>query len=145
MKINATKVLLGGVVAGIVMVAIDLLTRGLWLGAKATAEFDAFKPGLGAAMMSGNAKIIYPLMDLLLGITLIWLYAAMRPRFGPGPRTAVYAALPLWIASCVAYYGDLSMGMMSAGLWWTFSLVGLVTMILAAMVGASIYSEDVAA
>jgi hypothetical protein len=141
MKINWSKVLLGGIIAGIVMLALDLLTQKYWLGPQANAQFDAFKPGLSAAMMSGNAMIVYPITEFILGITLVWTYAAIRPRFGPGPRTAAIAAVPLWIASCIAYYGDLSMGMMTAGLWWTFGLVGLVVMIIATMAGAKFYSE----
>jgi hypothetical protein len=30
---------------------------------------------------------------LIMNLILIWLYAAIRPRFGPGPRTAAIAAL----------------------------------------------------
>jgi hypothetical protein len=145
MRINWSKVLLGGIIAGVVLIAIDWVSRTFWLGPLATAEFDAFKPGISAAMMAGNAKIVFPLADIVLGVTLVWVYAAIRPRFGPGPRTAICAAIPLWIASCIAYYGDLSMGMMSARLWWMFALVGLVAMILATMAGAKFYSEEAAA
>jgi hypothetical protein len=142
MKINTGKVIIGGVIAGIVMLIIDFLSQKFWLGAQATAQFDAYKAGSSAAMMSGTAAIMYPINEILLGIALVWVYAAIRPRFGPGPRTAVYAALPLWVASCIAYYGYLSMGMMTPGLWWTFGIVGLVTMILATIAGAKFYAED---
>lgn len=145
MKINTGKVVVGGVIAGIVMLVIDFLSQKFWLGPQATAQFDAYKPGSSEAMMSGSAMIVYPIIEILLGITLIWVYAAIRPRFGPGPRTAVCAVLPIWIASSASYYGYLSMGMMTAGLWWTFSLVGLLTMIVATMAGAKFYSEDTAA
>jgi hypothetical protein len=145
MKINTGKVVVGGVIAGIVMLVIDFLSQKFWLGPQATAQFDAYKPGSAEAMMAGSAAIVYPINEILLGIALVWVYAAIRPRFGPGPRTAVYAALPIWVASCISYYGYLSMGMMTAGLWWTFGLVGLVAMIVATMAGAKFYSEDAAA
>jgi hypothetical protein len=93
-------------------------------------------------MMAGNAKFIYPLLDVVLGIVLVWLYAAIRPRFGPGPRTAFCAAVFVWIISMIAYYGYMQIGMMSSGLWWEFGLAGLVTLTIAAMIGGRFYKEE---
>ena len=145
MKINWSKVLMGGVVAGIVMIAINFVNNKYILGPKSVAELDAFKPGLGASMSSGNGWIWYLVLDVVLGITLIWIYAAIRPRFGPGPGTAVKAALPVWVISGICYYGYLQMGMFSSGLWISFAVVGLVTLVLGASAGAYFYSEDVVA
>src|SRR5437773_933198 len=75
MKINWTKVLIGGFVAGIVMIAIDFINEKYLLGPKSVAELDAFKPGLGASMASGDGMIWYLILDIVLGITLIWIYA----------------------------------------------------------------------
>jgi len=143
MKMNMGKVLLGGIVAGIVMLAIDFVTNTYLLGPRYVAEMEAFKPGSSAAMMAGNAKFVYPLLDLILGIVLVWIYAAIRPRFGPGPRTAFYAAAAVWIVSMISYYGYLQMGMMSAGLWWEFGIVGLIALTIATMIGARIYTEAI--
>ena len=35
-------------------------------------------------------------MPLLLGVSSMWLYAAIRPRWEPGPKTAVVARFFLW-------------------------------------------------
>jgi hypothetical protein len=37
-------------------------------------------------------------VSLVMGIFSIWFYAAIRPRYGPGPRTALCAGLALWLA-----------------------------------------------
>ena len=142
MRMNVSKVVVGGIIAGIVMVLIDFVINTYLLGPQYMTEMDAFKPGSSAAMMAGNAKFVYPLLDIILGIVLVWLYAAIRPRFGPGPRTAFLAAAVLWIVSCIAYYGYLQMGMMSSGLWWEFSIAGLVALTISAMVGARFYAEE---
>ena len=142
MKINWSKVLLGGVVAGVVMVAVDFVNNKYLLGPKSNAELDAFKPGLSATMQNGNALVLFLLFDVVLGIILVWTYAAIRPRFGPGPGTAVKAAIPYWVAMCIAYYGYMEMGMMSSGTWWGFGAVGLISFILASLVGAKLYSEE---
>jgi len=142
MAINTKKVLLGGFVAGVVMNAIDFVVNGYLLAARMKAETDAFKPGLSDQMMSGKAVAGYIVMDFVLGILLVWTYAAIRPRFGPGIRTASYAALLFWILTMIFLSGYMHMGMMSAGLWWTFAVIGLVNYLLSAWAGAKFYTED---
>lgn len=144
MKINMSKVVTGGVIAGIVMIALDFINNMYLLGPKSIAELDAFRPGLGASMTQGNGLIMYPILDIIFGIVLVWLYAAIRPRFGPGAGTAVKAAVAVWIVTGIAYYGWLQMGMFSTGLWWGYSLFGLVTLVAAALAGAKFYSEEAA-
>jgi len=142
MAINMSKVLLGGLAAGVVLNIIDGVAGATFLGERMTAESNAFKPGLGDQMMAGNAMYIYIVIDLILGILLVWTYAAIRPRFGPGVGTAVRAALLFWILGGIFYFGYLAMGMMSPGLWFTFSIVALVNLVLAAIAGAWVYKEE---
>jgi hypothetical protein len=145
MAINTSKVAVGGVVAGLVMIAVDYGVDKFWLGARLAAEMNAYKPGSADVMMAGNNAIIYPLLDIVLGLALVWTYAAIRPRFGPGPKTAIYAAIVFWIVSCISYYGYLSSGTMSTGLWWDYAMVGFINLVIAGNVGAAIYSENASA
>jgi hypothetical protein len=144
MAINTKKVLIGGIVAGVVMNVVDFVVQYV-LGARMKAESDAFKPGMADAMMTGSALATGVVLDLVLGIALVWTYAAIRPRFGPGPRTAIYAALLFWVLASIFYSGYLHMGMMSTGLWSTFAFLGLVNFVLSAWAGAKVYSEDAGA
>jgi hypothetical protein len=142
MAINTQKVLIGGIAAGVVMNIIDFISNMYILGARMKVESDAFKPGMSDQMMSGTNMVSYIVMDLVLGILLVWTYAAMRPRFGPGMRTATYVAVLFWILAGIFLSGYLHMGIMSAGLWWSFAIVGLVNTLVSAWVGAKLYSED---
>jgi hypothetical protein len=142
MAINTGKVLIGGIVAGVVMNAVDFVTNMFIVGERMKAETEAFKPGLSDQMMSTNTMISYIVMDFVLGIALIWTYAAIRPRFGPGIKTATYAALLFWILAGIFLSGYLHMGMMSTGLWFTFAFLGLVNFLLSAWAGAKFYTED---
>jgi len=139
---NTKKVLFGGFVAGVVMNVIDWVVNGYLLAARMKAESDAFKPGLSDQMMQGSAIAGYIVMDFVLAFALVWTYAAIRPRFGPGIKTASYAALLFWLLTMISMSGYMHMGMMSAGLWWTFAFVGLVNYLLSAWAGAKVYSED---
>ena len=142
MAINTGKVLIGGIAAGVVMNVVDFVSNKFILGARMMAESEAFKPGMSASMMPTSVMVSYVVMDLALGILLVWTYAAIRPRFGPGLKTAVYAAVLFWLLAGIFLSGYLHMGMMSTGLWWTFAFVGLVNFLLSAWVGARLYSED---
>ncbi len=145
MAINTKKVLIGGLVAGLVMNAIDFVVNGYLLAARMKAETDAFKPGLSDQMMQGSAVIGYIVMDFVLAFALVWTYAAIRPRFGPGIRTASYAAGLFWLLTMIFLSGYMHMGMMSSGLWFTFAFIGLVNYLLSAWAGAKFYTEDSAA
>jgi hypothetical protein len=145
MAINTKKVLIGGIAAGVVMNAIDFVTNTYILGERMKVESDAFKPGMADQMMQGTAMASYIIMDFILGLALVWTYAAIRPRFGPGMKTATYAAVLFWILAGVFLSGYMHMGMTSTGLWWTFAFIGLVNFLVAAWVGARLYSEDSAA
>ena len=142
MAINTQKVLIGGIAAGVVMNVIDFITNKFIVGARMAAESEAFKPGMAAAMMTTSVMVSYIVMDLALGILLVWTYAAIRPRFGPGLKTAIYAAILFWLLAGIFLSGYLHMGMMSTGLWWTFAFLGLVNFVLSGWVGAKLYSED---
>ena len=144
-NMNMSKVLLGGLAAGVSLNIIDAIAGAAILGERMKAESNAFKAGLGDQMMAGNALYGYIVMDLVLGILLIWLYAAIRPRFGPGVGTAVRAGLLFWILGGIFYSGYLSMGMMSTGLWFTAAIVALINLVIAAIVGAWVYREEGAA
>ncbi len=145
MVINTKKALIGGIAAGVVMNIIDFVSNTYILGARMKAESDAFKPGLADQMMSGSSIAGYIVMDFVLGIALVWTYAAIRPRFGPGLKTAAYAAVLFWLLAGIFRSGRMQTGMMSAGLWWTFAFIGLANFFVSAWVGAKLYSEDSAA
>ena len=141
MAINTQKVVVGGLIAGVVMNAIDFVVNGMLLADRMKAETDAFKPGLSDQMMAGSAVIGYIVMDFILGFALVWTYAAIRPRFGPGVKTASYVAILFWILTMIFMSGYMHMGMMSAGLWWTFAILGLVNYLASSVAGAKFYTE----
>jgi hypothetical protein len=144
MAINTQKVLVGGLAAGVVMNIIDFVNNKFILGARMMAEAEAFKPGMTASMNTTSVMVSYIAMDLILGIALVWTYAAIRPRFGPGLKTASYAAFLFWVLAGTFYSGYLHMGMTSTGLWWSLAIVGLVNFLLSAWVGAKLYTEGAA-
>src|SRR3989442_5904802 len=87
-KINMQKVLVGGLIAGVFLNIVDYVQFGVVLKDQMAAAMQA----LGKPAMT-NAQIPwFVVLDFVLGIFLVWLYAAVRPRFGAGPATAAKAA-----------------------------------------------------
>ncbi|MEX2152309.1 MAG: hypothetical protein WD825_03170 [Gemmatimonadaceae bacterium] len=145
MAMNTQKVLVGGLAAGVVLNVIDFITNTYILGDRMAAEMNAVAPGLADKMMTGGMIATYVIMDFVIGILLVWLYAAIRPRFGPGPKTAVYGGLFVWVVFGLAYLGYLFSGMMSGATWVMASVIALINVLLASWLGARIYTEEGAA
>jgi hypothetical protein len=93
-SINWGRVLVGGLLAGVVMNASEAALHGGMLGADGQALFQKFG-------VPDSPEPVYMisliLMTFILGIASVWLYAAIRPRFGPGAGTAVCAGLAVWV------------------------------------------------
>lgn len=53
-QVNSSRVIVGGLAAGLVMNIIDATTNGFLLGAQWKAETDALNPGLMAKAGSGT-------------------------------------------------------------------------------------------
>lgn len=145
MAINTSKVVVGGLAAGVVANIVGYLGFGVWLGGIFEAEATAVAPALAGRGMSGGAIATNVIVSFVVGLVLVWLYAAMRPRFGPGARTAIYAALVVWVCGIVFHIDWLVMGMMTPLTYVLATVVAYVQVAAAAYVGAMLYTEGSAA
>src|SRR5687768_889390 len=142
MAINTSKVVAGGLVAGIVMNVLGYVGQGLLLGERMMSEMVTAAPSLEGKGMGTGALTGRVLTQFAVGFLLVWLYAAMRPRFGPGMKTAALAAFVVWLCGFLFYLDWLYLGMMSPGLYALTSFVMIITLLIAAGVGAMIYKEE---
>ncbi|HEY4658222.1 MAG TPA: hypothetical protein VIH11_01820 [Gemmatimonadaceae bacterium] len=141
MAMNTGKVVVGGLVAGLVMNVIDYVTNTYVLATQMKTEMDKLNPSLMTNMEGSNTMITWIVLDFVLGILLVWTYAAIRPRFGAGPKTAVYAGLLFWLIGGVLWASLTAMGMWS---WSFFALAAcgyLVNMLVSSVAGAAVYTE----
>ena len=139
-KINMGRVLIGGIVAGIVVDVLDYLVDGVLL---APQWADGMK-ALGHANFSSNQWIWFNLLGLVGGIALIWVYAAIRPRFGAGVKTAVYAGLAVWVVGSLLPNLDFmwAAGLFSHQLTVLTTLGNVVEIVVGAIAGAALYQES---
>jgi hypothetical protein len=139
-SINTGKVVAGGLLAGLVANAIDFVTNTYLLAAdwQALATAHNMDP---AAMTSPAVAGTWIVVDFLFGILLVWTYAAMRPRLGPGPQTAIVAGLVIYASATLVVFGFTMMGVLTMTLFVKGSIAAIVSTLAASVAGASIYKE----
>jgi hypothetical protein len=136
--INVGRLIGGGVVAGVIMWVLEGAASALYMR-DMTAAMQAH--GLSMEMDAGLVLTSIA-VSLIAGLALVFFYAAMRPRFGPGPGTAIIAAVALWIGGyLLSLIGYQMLGLFPVRLLVLWGAVGLVEMILAALAGGFIYRE----
>src|SRR5258708_38550465 len=93
-KINWGRVVLGGLLAGVVLNVFDYVVYGVVL----RPDFAATMQALGKPPGAMDSLVpLFVVVDFVYGIGLVWLYAAIRPRFGAGVKTAVIAGGARWV------------------------------------------------
>jgi hypothetical protein len=138
-NLNFGRVVLGGLLAGLVIVIGEFLFNEVLVGQQMSAAIAA----LNLPPVAGHAYVYFLLLGFGLGIVAVWLYAASRPRYGVGPKTALCAGLAVWSLA----YAYPSLGMMVMGLFPTSILQwgllwGLIEIPLATIAGAWVYREE---
>jgi hypothetical protein len=81
-------------------------------------------------------------MRFVWGFVAVWLYVAARPRFGPGPKTAVLIGFVFWLGGvflAVVSYG--MMGMFPMDMLAKWAAITFVGILASTIIGAWIYQE----
>jgi hypothetical protein len=138
-RINLGRVVLGGIVAGIVANILGYLVDGVILAPQWTAALKV----LGKGDFTTNQIIAFNVIGLAYGIFAVWLYAAIRPRYGAGPKTALCAGLAVWVAGVLLPNAALMgiTGLFPTDLTTMTTLAGVVEWAAAILAGAALYKE----
>lgn len=135
MVIDVRRMLAGGLVAG-VLINLSALAMVPAVG----EQMEAALRDRGIAPLGPVAAAWVVVLSLILGVILVWLYAAIEPRLGPGTQTASVAALLVWfLAYCAPNVSNVVFGFMPLSLTVIGTVWGLVELLLAGILGARIY------
>ena len=135
---NYGRIIIGGLLAGLVMNIGEFLLNDMVIG----TQMKAFFAEHGFKEPGGSFIIVAVLMTFIVGIVAVWLYALIRPRVGAGPKAAIIAAVVLWFAVYLypgvinMFLFGIPMNMMIIAFVW-----GLVEYVLATIAGAWAYKE----
>jgi hypothetical protein len=138
-KINFGRVIAGGLLAGVVINVLEFLLNGPILGPQWAAAMES----MNRAVPTGAGSTIgYIIWGFVLGIGLVWLYAAVRPRFGPGVKTAVLAGLVVWFFAWFLGFGStVLVGMFPTNLVLVTLVWAIFELPIATAIGGWLYQE----
>jgi hypothetical protein len=138
MSVNTGRVVLGGLLAGLIMNVGEFVMNDIIIG----AQMKTWLAAHNFAEPSGKFVATAVGLTFVMGIVMVLTYALIRPRLGPGVNTAIVAGLILWFAAYF-YVGiingvlfGLSVNLICLTLVW-----GLIEYVLAAILGAWLYKE----
>ena len=139
-SINWGRVVLGGIAAGVLVNLSEYLMNEVVLK---KANDEAMK-ALGKTMPeAGGTILVWIVWGFLFGIAAVWLYAAIRPRYGAGAGTAVKAGVAAWffsqLFSAIVFWNLGLFPFNPVVLVWTLAEAVLVTVF-----GAWLYKEEAA-
>jgi len=139
-KVNLARVILGGILAGTIINVSEWVLHDVVM----REEFRSHLGSLGRTNPEDIATIIWwNVWGYILGFTAVWLYAAIRPRYGAGPGTAVKAGIAVWVLGSLymtVVFWNLGLYPINVLLLvWT-----LVEAIVSTVAGAWLYKEEAA-
>jgi len=138
--INTNRVIVGGLLAGVVGNALDMF----WNLVVLRDDMIAIAQRLGMdaqTATSFSTGLPWIVVDFVFGLVVVWNYASIRPRFGPGARTAILAGLVPYVGATAVVFGFTTMGLMPMSAFLKGSLASLVTTIVSSLAGAWAYTE----
>src|SRR6266700_768753 len=137
-KINWNRVILGGLVAGVIINIFEFVLNGVILA----KDMEAAMTALGR-QVGGSALAMFTVWGFLVGIFAIWLYAAIRPRYGAGPKTALCAGAAVWgLGYLLASVTPIALHLFPRHIMAIGLAVGLVEVLVGTVAGAWLYRES---
>ena len=137
-RINTGRLIVSGLIIGaLTNIGYALVMAWLllwpWKGALAS---------IGRPPFWINEVLLLVALGFVAGLGAAWIYAGVRPRFGPGPRTAIYVGLVTWFIGHVTAFGFCIALGLPADVMAITAGIGLVISVVATLAGASFYRED---
>lgn len=137
-KINVGRVVAGGIVAGIIIDIFEDVLNGIVL----SSHWASIMQSMNLSMPGMHAIVAFNIDGLILGLGAVWTYAAIRPRFGAGLMTSVYAALLVWVVGyALPNLTNHFLGFVPMHITLVVTVVGLIEIIAATVAGAFFYQE----
>jgi hypothetical protein len=138
---NSTRIILGGILAGIILFVGASVTNGVILDSDWQAWLKAMGP-LNHAPSQLVASLIWLVVMILIGIAGMWIYAAVRSKLTPGPATAAKVGVAVWVCAFLApELGNIALGSYPLSTIVVGSLAGLVGAVVSMLAGAWVYRD----
>jgi hypothetical protein len=140
-RLNYPRVFMGTLAAGLTANACDFITNSFLL----VEDMHRMQQRLNldaAVVNSVPVLVTWTAVDFVLAFLIVWTYAAIRPRLGAGPGTALIAGMVPWLSITAVLFGFQQMGVFTLDSFMKSALLSLATFILASLAGGYVYQED---
>jgi len=140
-RINVSRVIIGGFAAGLILfVAAAIVNAELYKN-----HWENWKDMMGSHIhppAMGMSMALWFALNMLLGFVGVTIYASIRPRFGAGPKTALFAGLLLWLSSNAPSLLDRkALGILPESIVNGQFVAGFAAILVAVFTGAWLYKE----
>jgi hypothetical protein len=132
-------VILGGLLAGLVINIGEFVLNEVVF----KQQLEEMVRRLNVPMPGGTFITLAVVLTFIMGIMIVMTYAMIRPRFGPGPKTALCAGSIFWFCIYVysgilnSFFFGLAPSLIVIAIVW-----GLAEYLLGALAGAWLYKES---
>ena len=138
-SINTGRVAIGAIAAGLVINVVESIANLFVLA----GPLDEQLTSLNLPPVSGAAIGGFVVLAFVLGLLVVWTYAAIRPQYGPGPATGLKAGLAVWAAFYLLGVGaNCLTGVVTLRLFLLTLAYTLPMMLVAGYVGGKVYQEE---
>lgn len=140
-RIRVTRLLLSGLATLIAFILVELLWESFLVWAVWSKVAAAW--GLSAAPIDWSAAqhVLNIAIALINSIMMIWLYAALRPMFGVGPRTALITSGFVFVFVSASIINSVNLGQQT----FPYAVVEMISLVLelpiAIIIGARYYES----
>lgn len=137
MKINLKSVFISGFVAGMI-----IIISGLGLIPLVGNQMDEVLASRSLPPLSNGAMVYFAIMSIILGISMIWIYAFVQPLYKSKLKIAIIISIIVWFLSyfwsnaALVAYGFMPFKLAFIGTAW-----GLLELVLASIIGSKLYRE----
>ena len=138
-RINIRRVIVGGLVAGLIASLFDFVIA-TYLLSNEIAEMTT-RLGINFALTATSATS-FVVVDFVWGFLIVLTYACIRPRFGPSPKTALISGALPWLAIMLLEAQLTAMGIVSLEHFLKGGILYFLSAIVSGLAGAALYRED---
>jgi hypothetical protein len=138
-RINVGRVIIGGLAAGVAASVLDWAINS-YLMAKEGIEMIQ-RLNLKPEQVESSVYV-WTGVDFIFGFLMVYTYALVRPRLGPGPQTATIVGMLYWLSGVAIFGGLTAMGIYTPQAFIKNAALSTVLMVVPALVGAWLYKEE---
>jgi hypothetical protein len=141
-KINISRVMWGGLLASVVFIIIEFIVEGFVNLVFGFDEANLARQYFPDIILSGVSYQVVNIIYLISTCTLtIWLYAALCPKFGVGPKTAIISSLLVIILIFLFMVNHINMGIYPLKPALISLVISLVEFPISIVAGSSFYKS----